>query len=55
VRGLGRVVAIAAGGTAAYALEANGTVWAWGDDDYGQLGDAATTSSDVPVEVRGLG
>lgn len=52
VSGLSRVVAIAAGGNAAYALEANGTVWAWGYGGYGQLGDGSTKSSDVPVQAR---
>ena len=54
VRGLRNVVAIAAGANSAYALEANGTEWAWGDGRYGQLGDASTASSDVPVRVRGI-
>src|SRR5204863_9622206 len=33
---------------------ANGTVWAWGDNGSGQLGIARTSSSAVPVQVRGL-
>ena len=54
VRGLGHVVAIAAGGQSAYALSADGTVWAWGDNSYGQLGDGTTRASAKPVRVARL-
>ena len=33
-------------------LLANGRVWAWGDNDRGQLGDGTKVSSDVPVRVE---
>jgi alpha-tubulin suppressor-like RCC1 family protein len=33
------------------AILANGSVWAWGDNQKGQLGDNRRTSSDVPVTV----
>ncbi len=33
------------------AILTNGSVWAWGDNNKGQLGDASRTSSDVPVPV----
>jgi alpha-tubulin suppressor-like RCC1 family protein len=39
VSGLTHVVDIAAGGVHSLALKSDGTVWAWGDDWYGQLGD----------------
>ncbi|WP_310391749.1 hypothetical protein [Hymenobacter sp.] len=32
-------------------LRSDGTLWAWGYNPYGQLGDASTTSSLVPVAV----
>ncbi|MGO8861154.1 MAG: RCC1 domain-containing protein [Acidimicrobiales bacterium] len=33
------------------AILTNGAVWAWGDNDRGQLGDGTRTSSDVPLHV----
>ena len=40
VTGLAGVVKISAGGVFEMALRSDGTVWAWGDDGYGQLGHA---------------
>jgi alpha-tubulin suppressor-like RCC1 family protein len=37
-----------------YALMPDGTVWAWGGNDYGQLGDGDRTNQLVPVQVHGL-
>jgi alpha-tubulin suppressor-like RCC1 family protein len=55
VTGLTGVTAIAAGVNHALALLSDGTVMAWGDDSYGELGDGNNESfSDVPVEVSGL-
>jgi len=51
----GPVTAIAAGAYHSVALLADGTVQAWGDNGYGQLGDGSMTSSLVPVTVTGLG
>ncbi len=46
-----RVVAVAAGGAHSLAVTANGRVYAWGQNDDGQLGDGTTRSSDVPLQV----
>jgi len=37
-----------------YALGSDGTVWAWGDNSDGQLGNGGTTSAIVPARVPGL-
>jgi alpha-tubulin suppressor-like RCC1 family protein len=50
----GGVEAITAGGTHGVALKDDGTVWAWGDNASGQLGDGTTTSSSTPVQVSDL-
>jgi alpha-tubulin suppressor-like RCC1 family protein len=47
IEGLSDVVEVDAGNTSAYALEGDGTVWAWGKNTSGQLGDG--TSSDSPT------
>ena len=54
VSGLTGVVAIAAGGYHSLALKSDGTVWAWGCNDCGQLGDGSTTNRLTPVPVSGL-
>ena len=50
--GLSDVVAIDAGTSFTLALKSDGTVWAWGDNQSGQLGNGTTTESHVPVQVR---
>lgn len=55
VSGLTNVTAIASSsGYSGYALKSNGTVWAWGLNGDGELGDGTTTDSTVPVQVSGL-
>ena len=48
------MVAIAGGGYHSLALKSDGTVWAWGYNGYGQLGDGSTTNRLTPVPVSGL-
>jgi alpha-tubulin suppressor-like RCC1 family protein len=45
-----RVTAVA-GSQSSLALTSTGTVLAWGDNDYGELGDRGTANSPVPVSV----
>lgn len=46
--------AIAAGEYHSLALRSDGSVWAWGDNEFGQLGDGSTSSRLAPVQVHGL-
>lgn len=48
------VAQIAAGFQSSYALKTDGTLWAWGSNDKGQLGDGTTTSRAAPVQIPGL-
>jgi Alpha-tubulin suppressor and related RCC1 domain-containing proteins len=47
---------LAAGGNFGLAVDAEGNVWAWGDNSEGQLGQGSTDNSPVatPVQVKGL-
>ena len=55
VTGLSSVKAISAGGSVSLAMLKNGTVMAWGDNTYGELGNGTNVShSNVPVAVAGL-
>jgi alpha-tubulin suppressor-like RCC1 family protein len=49
------VAAVAVGGNHTVALKDDGTVWAWGDNYYGQLGDGTTTNRHTPVQAKGPG
>ena len=54
VVGLTDVAAISAGHFHSLAVKSDGTVWAWGWNDMGQLGDGTTTDRPAPVLVQGL-
>lgn len=45
---------LSAGNMYTLMLKSDGTVWAWGFNDQGQLGDGTTKSKAVPVQVKGL-
>ncbi|HUW65517.1 MAG TPA: hypothetical protein VMW83_12660 [Spirochaetia bacterium] len=50
-----KVVAISASGDgSAYVLKSDGSVWAWGSNAVGQLGNGSINYSPVPVKVQGL-
>jgi alpha-tubulin suppressor-like RCC1 family protein len=44
----------AAGGNHSLILKTDGTLWACGDNTYGQLGDGTTTSHSAPVQVKSI-
>ena len=49
------ITAISAGNVNGLALKSDGTVWAWGDNYNGQLGDNTFTPRLTPVQVKGVG
>jgi alpha-tubulin suppressor-like RCC1 family protein len=57
VAGLTGIVSVVAGasGDHSLALKSDGTVWAWGSNSDGQLGDGTTTNRPAPVQVAGQG
>ncbi|MBO7743100.1 hypothetical protein I8J29_02755 [Paenibacillus sp. MWE-103] len=54
VTNLSSVVAIAAGNNHNLAVKSDGTVWSWGQNQFGALGDGSTTARYTPVQVQGL-
>jgi alpha-tubulin suppressor-like RCC1 family protein len=49
------VTQIAAGANNGYALRSDGSAWAWGVNNYGQIGDnTGATNHLVPAQVSGL-
>jgi alpha-tubulin suppressor-like RCC1 family protein len=55
VSGLTGVTAVAGGFVHSLALKSDGTVWAWGYNAQGQLGNETYTDSNSPMEVLGSG
>ena len=49
------ITAIAAGNTHSVALQSDGTVWTWGNNANGQIGDGTNTTRLLPVQVSGFG
>ncbi|WP_217569434.1 chromosome condensation regulator RCC1 [Streptomyces sp. GbtcB7] len=54
VQSLDHVKAIAAGCQFTMALREDGTVWTWGYNDWGQLGNGTNTRANTPQQVQGL-
>lgn len=54
IPGLENIIAISAGYQYALALKNDGTVWAWGDNGEGQLGNGTVGSEYTPVQVANL-
>jgi len=51
---LGDVIDVSAGAEHTCAVRTDGSVWCWGRNDSGQLGDGTTTDRGKPVRVPGL-
>jgi len=54
VSGLSNIVSISAGRFFSLAVKNDGTVWTWGENQYGQLGDGTTVDKNLPIQVNGL-
>ena len=56
VSNLTGVIAIAGGGFSCFALKNDGTVWTWGSNSHGELGNGSTIGShdSIPVQVSNL-
>ncbi|HKY29005.1 MAG TPA: S8 family serine peptidase, partial [Pyrinomonadaceae bacterium] len=51
IAGLPNIKSIATGDVSSFALAADGSVWAWGDNQKGQIGDGTTTRRINPVRL----
>jgi YD repeat-containing protein len=54
VPGLSNVIGVSGGDRFTAILKADGTVWTWGWNGFGQLGDGTNTDRPAPVRVAGL-
>ncbi|MCI07821.1 putative E3 ubiquitin-protein ligase HERC4, partial [Trifolium medium] len=54
VQGLENIRLIAVGAFHNLALQEDGTLWAWGNNEYGQLGTGDTQPRSQPIHVQGL-
>jgi alpha-tubulin suppressor-like RCC1 family protein len=54
VSGVKGVTAVAAGTSHTIVKRGDGTLWAWGNNSYGQLGDGTKTNRSEPVQVSAL-
>lgn len=54
VKGLSDIITIDAGDNFSFAVKKDGTVWAWGRNDYSQLGDGDSSNKNTPEQIEGL-
>lgn len=54
VPGISSVTGIAAGRSSVIALKSDGTVWTWGNNSTGQLGDGTLNARHTPQQVEGI-
>jgi alpha-tubulin suppressor-like RCC1 family protein len=55
VQGLAKVVAVSGGLSHSLALRSDGSVWSWGGNFNGQLGDGTTAQRSLPAKISALG
>jgi alpha-tubulin suppressor-like RCC1 family protein len=55
IAGLSQIQAVGAGLLHSLAVSLNGEVWAWGHNQFGQLGDGSTDNSSVPLRIAEAG
>lgn len=48
------ITKLSAGLNHTYALQADGTLWAWGENLFSQIGDGTTTNRLTPVKINGI-
>lgn len=51
---LDKVIAISANGKNSLAMRFDNTLWSWGDNTFGQLGDGTQSTKYMPVQVKGI-
>jgi len=54
VAGISGIIAISAGGYHSLALKSDGTVWSWGSNFAGEIGDGTISTRATPVQVTGI-
>ena len=54
VTGINSAIKVASGATNGMALGSDGTVWTWGDNTSGQLGDGTGQTSVVPIQLKNV-
>lgn len=55
IPGLNGAIDVSVGYTGSvFVLKKDGTLWAWGENTYGQLGDGTTINRTFPVQVKGI-
>jgi alpha-tubulin suppressor-like RCC1 family protein len=50
--GLSNVIKVATAGTSYFALKSDGTLWSWGTNAYGVLGDGTIVDKSTPVQIN---
>ncbi|WP_168121721.1 stalk domain-containing protein [Paenibacillus sp. HB172176] len=54
IKNLTNVIAVAAGGGTTHALKEDGSVWGWGYNHAGEIGDGTTIDRNDPVKIVGM-